>query len=237
MKYFSSILCAFSILVSSSFAQTNTTVQNAAQAKDAPVNVLITDFKKNPLRHELVVFRSMINGKEYQGLSQDDGRFSFRLPVADKYEIFVLDFKDSTSLNILEIPAIGPNASYKKPFEVELQHKSPKNFVLEGLTFETNKAEITPDSYPVLDDLVAFLNRNDEDRIEIGGHTDNVGKGPANLLLSMERAKSVMAYLLTKGIENNRITAKGYGMTVPIASNKTEDGRAENRRTEVKILE
>ncbi len=220
-----------------SFAQTSSTIQNASQVKDAPVNVLITDFKKNPLRHELVVFRSLINSKEYQGLSQDDGKFSLRLPAGDKYEIFVLGFKDSTSLNMLEIPALGANASYKVPFEVELQHQSAKTFILEGVVFETNKANLDPDSYPVLDELVIYLNRNDDDRIEIGGHTDNVGKPPANLILSMERAKSVMAYLLTKGIATNRLTAKGYGMNMPIASNKTEDGKAENRRTEVKILE
>jgi outer membrane protein OmpA-like peptidoglycan-associated protein len=220
-----------------SFAQTGTTIQNASQAKDAPVNVLITDFKKNPLRHELVVFRSLINSKEYQGLSQDDGKFSLRLPAGDKYEIFVLGFKDSTSLNMLEIPALGANASYKVPFDVELQHQSAKTFILEGVVFETNKADLDPDSYPVLDELVVYLNRNDDERIEIGGHTDNVGKAPANLLLSMERAKSVMAYLLTKGIATTRLTAKGYGMTMPIASNKTEEGKAENRRTEVKILD
>lgn len=219
-----------------SFGQ-NSTVQNASQAKDAPVNVSIQDFKKNILAHEIVVFRSQLTQKEYQGMSMDDGKFSTRLPAGDKYEIFILGFKDSTSYNILDIPALAANATYKKPFEVDIQFQPAKTFVLDDVNFETGKAILKPESFPVLDELVAFLVRKDDEKIEIGGHTDNVGKAPANLLLSMERAKSVMAYLVTKGIDTNRLTAKGYGMSMPIADNKTAEGKAQNRRTEVKILD
>ena len=68
-------------------------------------------------------------------------------------------------------------------------------------------------------------------------HAANVGKAPANLLLSMERAKSVMAYLILQGANPTQLTARGYGMSVPIEDNKTAEGRATNRRTEVKILD
>ena len=237
MKRFLPLITLTILFNSSSFAQTNTVKQNAVQSKDAQVDVSITDFKKNVLRHELIVFRSLLNQKEYQGLSQDDGKFSLRLPAGDKYEIFVLGFKDSTSLNVLDIPALGPNASYKKPFIVDLLHNASKTFVLEGVNFETGKADLTPDSYPVLNDLVTYLKRNDDDRIEIGGHTDNVGKAAANLILSMERAKSVMAYLILQGANPAQLTAKGYGLSVPLEDNKTAEGRATNRRTEVKILD
>ena len=189
-----SIAAIFSFTIFS-FGQTNVVKQNSSQAKDAQVDVSIADFKGNVLRHELIVFRSLLNQKEYQGLSQDDGKFSMRLPAGDKYEIFVLGFKDSSSLNVLEIPGLAPNASYKKPFIVDLKHNASKTFVLEGVNFETGKADLTPDSYPVLNDLVTYLKRTDDDRIAIGGHTDNVGKAPANLLLSMERSTSDMAYL------------------------------------------
>ena len=84
---------------------------------------------------------------------------------------------------------------------------------------------------------MAYLNRKDDERIELGGHTDNVGNCKKNLVLSQARANTVRAYLLMKGIDPTRVTAKGYGLTVPIASNKTAEGRAQNRRTEVKILE
>ena len=123
------------------------------------------------------------------------------------------------------------------PFKVDIQFQPSKTFVLEDCNFESGKATLEPESYTVLDELVAFLVRKDDARIEVGGHTDNVGKPAANLTLSMDRANTVRAYLLTKGIDPERVIAKGYGMTVPIADNKSEDGRAQNRRTEVTILD
>ncbi len=233
MKQFLSVLSFAFLFCNTAFAQ----VQNASQAKDAPVDVSIQDFKGNILVHEIVVFKSKLTQKEYQGLSGENGKFSLRLPAGDKYEIFILGFNDSTSYNVLDIPALKANATYKNPFAVDIQFLPAKSFILEDVNFETGKAILKPESFPVLDELVAYLVRKDDDRIEIGGHTDNVGKPAANILLSMERAKSVMAYVVSKGIDMNRLTAKGYGMTKPIASNKTADGKAQNRRTEVKILD
>jgi outer membrane protein OmpA-like peptidoglycan-associated protein len=219
------------------FSQTQTSnVQNAAIPKDAQVDVTVSDFKNNLRNNEIIVFKSQANSKEYQGLTDETGKFSVRLPAGDKYEIFILGFKDSTSYNILDIPATVGNAYYKKPFKVDIQFQPSKTFVLEDCNFETGKALLEEDSYKVLDELVAYLIRKDDEKIEVGGHTDNVGKAAANLTLSMDRANTVRAYLLTKGIDPDRVTAKGYGMTEPIADNKTEEGRAQNRRTEVKIL-
>ena len=237
MKHFISVFSLAFFLNIAVRAQTNAVVQNAAQAKDAPVDVSIADFKKNILPHEIVVFRSQLTQKEYQGMSQDNGKFSLRLPAGDRYEIFILGFKDSTSYNVLDIPALQANASYKNPFVVNIQFQPAKTFVLDDVNFETGKADLKPESFPVLDELVAFLTRKDDERIEIGGHTDNVGKPAANITLSMERAKSVMAYIISKGIDANRLTAKGYGSSVPVESNATAAGRAINRRTEVKILD
>jgi outer membrane protein OmpA-like peptidoglycan-associated protein len=85
--------------------------------------------------------------------------------------------------------------------------------------------------------LVALLKGNPEKKIEIGGHTDNVGSDEANLTLSNNRAQSVVDYLIKKGIATTRLTAKGYGETLPIATNDTDAGRAKNRRTEFKVIE
>lgn len=213
------------------------TVQNAAIPKDAPVNVTMTDFKGNVLNNEIVIFKSKANTKEYQGLTDDKGKFSVRLPSGDSYEIFIMGFKDSLSYNILEIPALTGNAYYKDPFVVDIQHLPAKSFVLEDCNFETGKSTLLPEAYPVIDELVAYLNRKDDEKIELGGHTDNVGSAASNVKLSQDRANAVMAYLVAKGIDPTRLTAKGYGMSKPIANNKTADGRAQNRRTEVKILE
>ncbi|MEP7166251.1 MAG: OmpA family protein [Ferruginibacter sp.] len=218
------------------FAQ-NTPVQNATIPKDAPINVSVADFKNNMRANEIIVFRSQLNAREYQGLTNDSGKFSIRLPSGDKYEIFILGFKDSTSYNVLDIPGLKGNSYYKNPFKVDIQFQPSKTFILEDCNFETGKATLQPESYTVLDELVAYLNRKDDERIELGGHTDNVGTAANNMKLSLDRATTVRDYLLSKGIDPNRVVAKGYGLTQPIADNKTEDGRAQNRRTEVKILE
>ena len=218
------------------FSQANP-VQNASIPKDAPIDVTVSDFKNNMKANEIIVFKSQTNAKEYQGLTNDSGKFSIRLPAGDKYEIFILGFKDSTSYNILDIPATTGNAYYKNAFKVDIQFQPAKTFVLDDCNFETGKATLQPESYAVLDELVAYLVRKDDEKIELGGHTDNVGSAASNLKLSLDRANTVRAYLLTKGIDPDRVTAKGYGMTQPIADNKSEDGRALNRRTEVKILD
>lgn len=112
-KKFLSILMSIFLLMNALHAQSNIQQQNAAQPKDAPVEVSISDFKKNMLVHEIVVFRSRLNQKEFQGLSQEDGKFSLRLPAGDRYDIFILGFKDSVSNITLDIPVLGPNQSYK----------------------------------------------------------------------------------------------------------------------------
>ncbi|HMK05301.1 MAG TPA: OmpA family protein [Ferruginibacter sp.] len=214
-------------------------VQNASIPKDALVNVSMTDFKNNILPHEIVIFRSQANGKEYQGLTDSIGKFSTRLPAGDKYELFILGFKDSTSYNVLDIPAPQGTAYYRdsKPFVVNLQHMPAKSFILEDCNFETGKAELQENSYTVLDELVAYLVRKEDERVEIQGHTDNVGTAKANQVLSEARANTVRAYVIMKGVDPLRVTAKGYGFSVPVAENTTAEGRALNRRTEVKILE
>jgi OmpA-OmpF porin, OOP family len=236
MKHYIFALLLTAYLPGTAISQTST-VQNANTPKDAQVNVTMTDFKKNVLNNEIVVFKSKLNEKEYQGLTNDAGKFSVRLPSGDTYEIFILGFKDSASYNFLEIPALKGNAYYKDPFVVDIEHLPSKSFVLEDCNFETGKANLEESSFAVLDELVAYLNRKDDEKIELGGHTDNVGSAAKNIILSQERANTVRAYLLMKGIDPLRVTAKGYGMTKPVASNATADGRAQNRRTEVTILE
>jgi len=206
--------------------------------KDAPVNVTIADAKTgNLLSSEIVVFKSRANGTEFQGLSDSTGKFSLRLPNGSKYDIYILGFHDSTSYNVLDIPALKDNQFYKNPFNVDIQFEAPKSFVLDNCTFETGKATLQPEAYKVVDELVEYLKRKEDEKIEVGGHTDNVGKPEANMILSTNRANTVRAYLLTKGVAPERVTAKGYGMTIPIAENTTAEGRGLNRRTEVKIVE
>ena len=86
------------------------------------------------------------------------------------------------------------------------------------------------------DTLVELLEKNPALKIELGGHTDNVGRPEDNQRLSEQRAKAVYDYIVGKGVAANRLTYKGYGETQPVATNDTEEGRGENRRTEIKVL-
>ena len=101
------------------------------------------------------------------------------------------------------------------------------------INFDTGKATIKPDSDQTLDSAAAALKAAPNLKIEVAGHTDNVGSSQANEKLSDERAKAVMAALVKRGITANRLTAKGYGQSSPVADNRTEEGRAKNRRVEL----
>lgn len=111
-----------------------------------------------------------------------------------------------------------------------------QTFVTEGIKFETNSAVLTGQATTILDRVAASLNGQKNIKVEIGGHTDNVGSPSYNLLLSQQRAESVRQYLIGKGVEAGRLTTQGYGEYHPVASNKTAAGRESNRRVEFKII-
>lgn len=109
--------------------------------------------------------------------------------------------------------------------------------VLKNIFFEIASYILKDESKVELEKLIAFLNTNPQIKIEVSGHTDNIGDDKYNLTLSENRAKSVIDYLISRGISFERLTYKGYGKDQPITSNETEEGRAQNRRTEFKIME
>jgi OOP family OmpA-OmpF porin len=106
---------------------------------------------------------------------------------------------------------------------------------LNNIFFETGKAELRPESFAELDRVVELLKLNPSMQIAISGHTDNVGAASLNRELSDARAKSVMAYLVQKGIQQKRLVARGFGDAKPIADNATDEGRQANRRVEFTI--
>jgi OOP family OmpA-OmpF porin len=108
--------------------------------------------------------------------------------------------------------------------------------VLHGVTFEPGRAVLRRDSYAVLDSVAALLVANPDVRIEIAGHSDDVGAHSDNRHLSRARADAARAYLARRGVAPARLVARGYGESQPVATNDTPDGRAQNRRIELRPL-
>jgi len=167
--------------------------------------------------------------------TDEQGDYFITLPVGKDY-VFNVNRKGYLfySDNFL-LSQRAPDSTYEKniplqPIEVNA------SIVLKNIFFETNKFQLDPKSQAELDKIVQLLNDNPSLKIEISGHTDNVGKPSDNLSLSNNRAKSVVSYLIAKGIASQRLVAKGYGETKPVAENTTEDGKAKNRRTELKVV-
>jgi len=119
---------------------------------------------------------------------------------------------------------------------VEIEFEPPRSFTLDNVHFDTGKPALRPESFKELNEIAEYMRWRKEERYEISGHTDNVGKDDDNLKLSQARANAVKEYLVKKGIKAVRLTAKGYGHSQPVADNSTEEGRQANRRTELKIL-
>jgi OOP family OmpA-OmpF porin len=116
------------------------------------------------------------------------------------------------------------------------EFKIGNTYILDNIQFETGKSELLPKAFPELDKLVLYLQKNASTKLRIAGHTDNSGDPEANLELSQERAKTVMLYVISKGIDKDRMTTAGKGDIQPIESNDTEAGRKKNRRVEISFL-
>jgi outer membrane protein OmpA-like peptidoglycan-associated protein len=167
--------------------------------------------------------------------TDEQGNYLITLPVGKDYAFNVnrrgyLFYSDNYPLK-----GKSPDSTYQKdiplqPIEVNAA------VVLRNIFFDVNKYDLKSESQVELSRLVQLLNENPGLRIQIEGHTDNVGSAADNQKLSDNRAKSVVAYLVSKGIAANRLTAKGFGATKPVAPNDTEEGRAQNRRTELKVI-
>ena len=166
--------------------------------------------------------------------TDEDGNYLATLPVGTDYLFNVnrkgfLFYSDRFSLLDKNIDSIFTVDIPLQPIE------KGASIVLKNIFFETNQYNLQPESMTELNKVVALLNDNPNLKIQIDGHTDNVGQSNNNLLLSENRAKAVVGYLLGKGISNQRLSDKGFGSTKPVADNATEKGKSLNRRTELSV--
>jgi len=112
-----------------------------------------------------------------------------------------------------------------------------KTVTLQGVTFATGSAKLTPESEAVLADVAKQLHASPEVRVQVAGFTDNTGSRSANIRISQSRAVAVEKFLEQNGVSPAQLTAKGFGPDRPVASNKTAEGRAKNRRVELIRME
>ena len=192
---------------------------------------------KRGQENELVIFKSRNTNQDFKVVSDSNGTFSTKLPVGDQYRIFITDFIDSVSENILDIPALEAGEMFEGPFIVNLEFDPASNFVLKNVEFDVGKATLRPQSHATLNHLIEYLKRKSSVHIEIAGFTDNIGTQTENQKLSLERARSIFNFLHQNGIGEHRMTIKGYGDSQPITENNTEEGRQKNRRIEITIID
>jgi len=143
---------------------------------------------------------------------------------------------DGVLNNVDKCPNTAGPASNSGCPEIKEEAKKRLNFATRGIFFRTGKASLRPASYPMLNEIVSIINEYPDYNLRLGGHTDAVGSAASNLVLSQGRVDAVKAYLVSKGVAQERLEATGYGETKPIASNKTAAGRAKNRRVELELF-
>lgn len=168
------------------------------------------------------------------------GDGTFRTQLEAESDFTVVGKKASYISNIERITTKGLNRSATLYVKLELgieEAKVGQSIVLNKIYFEVDKSVINTAFSTDLDKLIQFLKDNPDTRLEIQGHTDNTGSLALNNSLSQTRANSVVDYLTKNGIDSRRLTAKGYGPSVPVDSNATAEGRAKNRRVEMKVLQ
>jgi outer membrane protein OmpA-like peptidoglycan-associated protein len=198
---------------------------------------IVTNIKTNQPLKASVKVQNIEKNEPYMSISSDDKNGDFMLTlVADKvYGFDVL--KEGFSFYSKNYTFAKSEDNTPQSLEIKLQPlESGTKFELRNVFFETGKFELKPESSNELNYIVEIMTKSPNIKIQILGHTDNVGQEENNQLLSENRAKAVLEYIRSKGISIERLQSKGFGASKPISPNSTEEGRAQNRRTEIEIL-
>lgn len=201
-----------------------------------------------------------MKGHSYDKITNKPLSVKFEVKDINKNRLIASSFSDPKTGEYLVVLPLGADYAlnawaddylfYSENFQLTDENKSEssqkdifltpiiegESVVLNNIFFQSSSAELLESSQSELNTLIELLTKNEGIIIEISGHTDNTGTAKLNLDLSSQRANSVKMYLVSKGIDESRLEAKGYGQTKPIAENTTEEGKAKNRRTEFKII-
>lgn len=206
-----------------------------AKETEAVLIGIVTDLNKIPEKSIVYKIKSEDKTFSKQGKTDIDGKFTLIVPKGKKYHILVTKMGVEHEF-VSQIPSVkGPLEvvqSYVMSFIMDFR----RTYKLENIFFDPSKWDIKSESMATLDSLASNFITNPIFVAEIAGHTDNMGNDVENMRLSQRRADAIRDYLISKGVDPNRVMAKGYGKNNPVASNDTPEDRSKNRRTEVKVL-
>lgn len=210
-------------------------IPDCASVTAKPLNVPCPDSKDNPISYPY---------KKERKRKQDHANLD---PIQQQMQKGVLAYRTRFYIDNLCLAPLHEDGSFDCGFEnapivreEPVQPEKPVTgevYVIERIYFEFDSTRLLPESFPALDSLVEVLTLYPDLDIRIQGHTDSMGTDAYNQVLSEGRARAVYRYLVNQHIDETRLTFKGYGESIPIASNSTPEGRQRNRRVEFKVLE
>jgi outer membrane protein OmpA-like peptidoglycan-associated protein len=200
---------------------------------EAALKLFVLEKDKGPVKGVVICLTSPVGTKRCTEETDEEGYAEVLVPVGQKYDVTYL----SLGLARGDVAAtVSVTSEPKQNIKLTLRYKRlppPPPFVLTGIVFDTGKAYIRAESESKLDVVFEFMRLKKSARVEISGHTDNVGNPKSNKTLSAKRAEACRAYLISKGIDASRITAVGHGADRPMVPNDSDDNRQKNRRIEV----
>jgi OOP family OmpA-OmpF porin len=210
----------------------------APTATEAALRLTVVDKEKGNGIPGVVVVLTAPDGKKYYADETDaDGYAEVLVPISQTYQITYLSLGRS---DVTAKATVDDKPNHNVNLTLRYQRfggaSTKPRVVLDGVYFDTGNAKLRPESFPRLENVLEYLVHKKSARIEISGHTDNVGPPKSNKDLSLRRAQVCRDYLVSKGIDGSRIVAVGNGEEKPIASNDTEEGRQQNRRIEATEL-
>ncbi len=190
----------------------------------AIIDINATKDGKAPLQKSTIVFKT-VKGDLFSVVTDDMGQARLSLPKSTQMLIFVESITGLNEVGEINIPINVSGGRWDVIFNDD-------EMEIVNVFFDPGEYDLLEGSFDALDAMIQGMLANPHYKFLISGHTDNVGSNKSNLILSENRAKSVVDYLVSKGVSSSRLRAKGYGESRPKAPNKTPSGREQNRRIE-----
>lgn len=203
----------------------------------ALVTFIVSDYDLIPEEGAIVNVESEDGKIVKKGTADINGIYKTQLPEGQKFKLNVQKFGETFDFGVLEIPSMEGPIKFDQRLRIRIIEEYVRNYTLEDVYFETGSFNLTSDSWESVHKLLQAMEFNPKMKVEIAGHTDNVGDPKANLNLSQKRADAIVQWLVKKGISPDRLISKGYGDKFPVADNSTPEGRKKNRRTEIRIIQ